>query len=88
MIQNIFILFLDGSMYIYDRFKTPDFKSDGINWIRKKSAYRVREDFVRISINGVHTITGMYTHAENNPVSYCVLYIIHIFILIIKRNDT
>lgn len=55
-----------GSLFVYDRAFVPNFKEDGVAWIRKKTIVRVREDFHRIQIFGEHAVTGLYTFAEQD----------------------
>ncbi len=57
----------NGDIYIFDRQQTKHFKADGVDWIKKKGLDRVREDFQKINIDGVHRITGFYTHSSNDP---------------------
>eukprot|EP01036_Dinobryon_divergens_P036388 gene36388-47369_t len=55
-----------GELYIYDRIATSNFKSDGINWVKKLASNRIREDFVKLSVKGTHLITGLYTFSTDD----------------------
>lgn len=57
---------INGNLYLFDRARIPNFRDDGIDWVRKKSPDRIREDFHRILINGEHVVTGLYTYASTN----------------------
>lgn len=48
-------------------FPKRNYKSDGYDWVRKKGRETVREDMVRISMNGVHVVTGRYTYSLATP---------------------
>ena len=43
------------------------YKADGYEWVRKKGRDTIREDMVKLSINGVHVITGRYTYSLATP---------------------
>lgn len=57
---------LNGSLFLYDRLRVPNFRDDGIAWVRKKNPDRVREDFHKILIYGEHAITGLYTYSSSD----------------------
>lgn len=50
----------NGSLYILDKRKVPDFKQDGIEYAKKKGTSKLKEDYNRLLLNGVHTLTGVY----------------------------
>ena len=56
----------NGALYLFDRYKSKNFKGDSVEWIRKKGRDRVREDFVKIQLHGEHKVTGFYTHEAND----------------------
>ena len=57
----------DGSIFIYDRSVVSDFKLDGIDWTKKRGSNKIYELFVKLNCGGVHTITGLYYAATDNP---------------------
>jgi hypothetical protein len=46
----------NGRFYFFPK---RTYKTDGYDWVRKKGRETVREDMVKIAIDGVHVITGM-----------------------------
>ena len=55
---------------MFDKLNSPNYKSDGISWAKKKGTNKIREDFVKLSLNGIHSITALYAFAiENNVLS-------------------
>lgn len=64
----------DGSIYIYDVISTPKYRDDGVNWVRKKSGNRIREDFHRIKVDDDNYLTGLYTYQANNKLNRRRIY--------------
>lgn len=65
----------NGQIYIFDRAKFPNFKDDGIEWMKKKSTNTVQEQYLKLLINGVHAIIGQYStcaadNVSSSPLSY------------------
>mmetsp|Transcript_15268 Transcript_15268/g.22982 ORF Transcript_15268/g.22982 Transcript_15268/m.22982 type:complete len:868 (+) Transcript_15268:91-2694(+) len=53
-----------GEMYLFDRNVVPDFKSDGIDWVKKKGSSKENEQYLKLLTHGVHTVTGLYATAS------------------------
>ena len=54
-----------GSLILYDRMATRDYKVDGHEWVRKKSnPKKIREDHVKLRYNGSERIRGNYVHSS------------------------
>lgn len=70
------MFFLAGEFYLFDRLEVPDFKSDGIDWEKKKSNQKVHEQYLKLLIKGVHVVTGQYTTSSSDPVNYSSCYFI------------
>lgn len=56
-----------GTLLLYNRNITRRYKSDGHKWIKKKNSNKVREDHVKLRVNKVPVVSGMYVHCEDNP---------------------
>lgn len=52
----------NGDLLIFDRVLTPNFKDDGVPWVRKQNG-AVREDFMKILIDDSHDVTGLCTYS-------------------------
>ena len=52
-----------GTVYVYDRSATRNYKDDHISWIKKKNSHKVREDHVKLRIDGINRISGCYVHS-------------------------
>ncbi|GMI15512.1 hypothetical protein TrVE_jg1652 [Triparma verrucosa] len=52
-----------GALFVYDRSQTRNYKDDQITWVRKKNSHKVREDHVKLRIEGVNRISGCYVHS-------------------------
>ena len=55
-----------GSLFLYDRSITKDYKQDGHSWIRKQKNNKVREDHVKLRYDGNFRVSGAYVHDANN----------------------
>ena len=53
-----------GSVFIYDRSITRNYKDDGHVWIKKRNSLKVREDHVKLRLDGKHRVYGCYVHSE------------------------
>jgi len=53
-----------GSLFLYDRTSTRNYKRDGYSWIRKSKTNKVREDHVKLRLNGVYRVAGSYVHSS------------------------
>jgi len=54
-----------GTLLLYDRNITRRYKSDGGSWIKKRKTNKVREDHVKLRIDGKDRISGFYAHSED-----------------------
>ncbi|GMI15271.1 hypothetical protein TrLO_g7839 [Triparma laevis f. longispina] len=52
-----------GALFVYDRSQTRNYKDDQISWVRKKNSHKVREDHVKLRIDGFNRISGCYVHS-------------------------
>jgi hypothetical protein len=57
---------------LFNRLQVPDFKSDEIEWEKKKSSQTVHEQYLKLLIKGVHVITGLYATSSFDAVC-CLL---------------
>ncbi|GMI06830.1 hypothetical protein TrRE_jg286, partial [Triparma retinervis] len=51
---------ISGSLFLYDRSATKNYKDDGHLWIKKRNSHKVREDHVKLRMDGVNRISGCY----------------------------
>jgi hypothetical protein len=51
-----------GTLLVYDRAKTRDYKRDGYPWIKKQKTNKVREDHVKLRFDGGYRVGGSYVH--------------------------
>lgn len=56
-----------GTLILYDRCATRRYKDDGYSWVKKRNSNKVREDHVKLRINGVKKVYGSYVHCIDNP---------------------
>jgi hypothetical protein len=54
-----------GSLFLYDRIATRNYKADGHQWVRKRNSTKVREDHVKLKVKGVKCVAGCYVHCSN-----------------------
>eukprot|EP00586_Coscinodiscus_wailesii_P013780 CAMPEP_0172496406 /NCGR_PEP_ID=MMETSP1066-20121228/86853_1 /TAXON_ID=671091 /ORGANISM="Coscinodiscus wailesii, Strain CCMP2513" /LENGTH=375 /DNA_ID=CAMNT_0013268695 /DNA_START=92 /DNA_END=1219 /DNA_ORIENTATION=+ len=57
-----------GTVLLFDRNVTTNYKEDGYSWIKKRNSSKVREDHVKLRANGEFRVAGMYRHCSN-PIS-------------------
>eukprot|EP00586_Coscinodiscus_wailesii_P022987 CAMPEP_0172501158 /NCGR_PEP_ID=MMETSP1066-20121228/146734_1 /TAXON_ID=671091 /ORGANISM="Coscinodiscus wailesii, Strain CCMP2513" /LENGTH=402 /DNA_ID=CAMNT_0013275789 /DNA_START=102 /DNA_END=1310 /DNA_ORIENTATION=- len=57
-----------GTLLLFDRNVTVNYKEDGYHWIKKRNSLKVREDHVKLRVKGVYKVAGIYCHSSN-PVS-------------------
>jgi len=55
-----------GTLLLYDRSITRNYKDDGIVWVKKRESKKVREDHVKLRINGNYRVGGCYVHSQIN----------------------
>jgi len=51
-----------GTLLLFDRNATRNYKDDGHDWIKKKGGARIREDHVKLRVAGRYRIAGSYVH--------------------------
>lgn len=54
-----------GCVFLYDRRKCKRFRRDGHNWVTRKSAGRIREDHVKLRVNGVQSVAAAHAHSAD-----------------------
>ena len=52
-----------GSLFLYDRSATRNYKDDGHVWIKKRNSPKVREDHVKLRVDGKYRVAGCYVHS-------------------------
>jgi len=55
-----------GAVILYDRTVARKYKQDGYRWVKKRNSKNVREDHVKLRINGVERVAGAYVHCVDN----------------------
>lgn len=56
-----------GTLILYNRSATRDYKNDGHPWTKKRNSKKIREDHVKLRVEGVKRIAGCYVHHEMIP---------------------
>mmetsp|Transcript_4849 Transcript_4849/g.9585 ORF Transcript_4849/g.9585 Transcript_4849/m.9585 type:complete len:1347 (-) Transcript_4849:48-4088(-) len=56
-----------GTLILYNRSATRDYKNDGHHWTKKRNSKKIREDHVKLRVEGVKRIAGCYVHHEMIP---------------------
>jgi len=56
-----------GSLLLYNRSVTRNYKDDGYKWIKKRNSHKVREDHVKLRVGGKFRVSGCYVHGAENP---------------------
>jgi hypothetical protein len=74
----LFFLISAGTFYLFHRLQVPDFKSDEIEWEKKKSSQTVNEQYLKLLIKGVHVITGLYATSSADAVCSIFLSLAHL----------
>eukprot|EP00586_Coscinodiscus_wailesii_P003545 CAMPEP_0172489454 /NCGR_PEP_ID=MMETSP1066-20121228/19467_1 /TAXON_ID=671091 /ORGANISM="Coscinodiscus wailesii, Strain CCMP2513" /LENGTH=346 /DNA_ID=CAMNT_0013257333 /DNA_START=83 /DNA_END=1120 /DNA_ORIENTATION=+ len=54
-----------GTVLLFDRSATRNYKTDGHRWVKKRNSLKVREDHVKLRRNGRNRISGFYAHSED-----------------------
>lgn len=54
-----------GSLFLYDRSSTRNYKDDGHLWIKKRNSPKVREDHVKLRVDGKYRVAGCYVHSAS-----------------------
>ena len=52
-----------GSLILYDRLNTRNYKDDGHIWVKKRNSPKVREDHVKLRVDGRYRVAGCYVHS-------------------------
>lgn len=55
-----------GTLLLYDRNSTRHYKTDGYEWIKKRNTSKVREDHVKLRVNGEFRVAGFYAHCQTS----------------------
>jgi len=58
-----------GTVLLFDRNVTVNYKEDGYHWVKKRNSQKTREDHVKLRANGQYRVAGIYCHSTN-PVSF------------------
>jgi hypothetical protein len=58
-----------GSIFVLDRTRTEQYRRDGYEWKTKKGSLAVREDHVKLKVQGVPRVYATYVHSERVEVS-------------------
>jgi 2-iminoacetate synthase ThiH len=75
----------NGQIYLFDRAQFPNFKDDGIEWLKKNATNAVQEQYLKLLINGVHAITGQYATCAQDNVSVALCSPdIHLILLVFR----
>lgn len=56
-----------GTLLLFNRRVTRRYKNDDYNWVKKRNSNKVREDHVKLRLNGKPFISGIYVHCQDNP---------------------
>lgn len=48
-----------GTLLLYNRSVTRNYKIDGWKWIKKRNSHKVREDHVKLRVGGKFKVSGM-----------------------------
>jgi ankyrin repeat protein len=56
-----------GTLILYDRNQTRNYKYDKYEWIKKKNSNKIREDHVKLRVGGVYRVAGCYVHHISTP---------------------
>lgn len=65
---------VSGSLFLYDRNITKSYKSDSYTWTKKRNSRRVREDHVKLRIQGQCRVAGNYSHCVDIPTLHRRVY--------------
>ena len=55
-----------GTLLLYNRSVTRNYKDDGYEWIKKRNSHKVREDHVKLRLGGKCRVSGCYVHSMTN----------------------
>mmetsp|Transcript_11942 Transcript_11942/g.17909 ORF Transcript_11942/g.17909 Transcript_11942/m.17909 type:complete len:1083 (-) Transcript_11942:115-3363(-) len=53
-----------GTLLLFNRSITRNYKDDGHQWIRKRNSNKVREDHVKLRVGGKFRVSGCYVHSS------------------------
>jgi len=54
-----------GTVLLFDRSATRNYKTDGHRWLKKRNTMKVREDHVKLRSKGKNRVSGFYAHSED-----------------------
>lgn len=55
-----------GTLLLFNRSITRNYKDDGHEWIRKRNSNKVREDHVKLRVGGKFRVSGCYVHSSKS----------------------
>jgi hypothetical protein len=53
-----------GTLLLFDRTATRDYKQDGHEWVKKQNSNKIREDHVKLLYDGKFCVAGTYVHCS------------------------
>eukprot|EP00591_Stephanopyxis_turris_P011656 CAMPEP_0195508136 /NCGR_PEP_ID=MMETSP0794_2-20130614/1425_1 /TAXON_ID=515487 /ORGANISM="Stephanopyxis turris, Strain CCMP 815" /LENGTH=1245 /DNA_ID=CAMNT_0040635023 /DNA_START=59 /DNA_END=3796 /DNA_ORIENTATION=- len=56
-----------GTLLLYDRNLTRNYKDDRYCWKKKRNSTKVREDHVKLRVDGQFRVAGCYVHCSDTP---------------------
>jgi hypothetical protein len=56
---------LSGTLLLFNRSVTRNYKDDGHEWIKKRNSNKVREDHVKLRVGGKFRVSGCYVHSSS-----------------------
>lgn len=62
-----------GTILLYNRSVTRNYKDDGYIWIKKRNSHKVREDHVKLRVAGKFRVSGEKTRAHENWSLVCIM---------------
>lgn len=54
-----------GTIILYNRSFTRNYKEDHYTWVKKRNSTKVREDHVKLRLGGKYRVAGCYVHCVN-----------------------
>ena len=56
-----------GTLLLFNRSVTKNYKDDRHEWMKKRNSNKIREDHVKLRVNGQFRVSGCYVHSTNIP---------------------
>lgn len=64
-----------GTLLLYNRSTTRNYKDDGYKWIKKRNSHKVREDHVKLRVGGKYRVSGkLFPLCNHLPVNFNALF--------------